>query len=78
VVTLNGTCNATSLLHFHISAFQRTCAVPGMPLFCSSVTSFFRGTLFRYFLNDFEMIPVAHIIMGTIFILLYIYVPFLL
>ena len=44
------------------------CAVPNMAVFCSSLISCFPGTLLRYFLNDFETVPVAHIITGTTFV----------
>ena len=44
------------------------CAVPNMAVFCSSLTSWIPGTLLRYFLNDFEMVPVAPIITGITFV----------
>ena len=44
------------------------CALPNMDVFCSSLISCFPGTLFRYFLNDFEMLPVAPIITGITFV----------
>jgi hypothetical protein len=59
-----------NLLHFYISTFRSMCAVPNMALFCSSLTSWIRGTLLRYFLNDFEMVPVAPIIIGIIIIII--------
>jgi hypothetical protein len=52
-----------NLLHFYISTFRSMCAVPNMAVFCSSLTSWIPGTLLRYFLNGFEMVPVAHIIL---------------
>ena len=58
-----------NLLHFHISTFRSMCAVPNMAVLCSSLTSWIPGTLFRYFLNGFEMIPVAPIITGITFVL---------
>ena len=42
------------------------CAVPNMAVFCSSFTSCFPGMLLTYFLNDFEIVPVAPIITGII------------
>ena len=57
-----------NLLHFYISAFRSMCAVPNMAVFCSSLTSWIPGTLLRYFLNDFEMNPVAPIITGIAFV----------
>jgi hypothetical protein len=38
--------------------------VPNMAVLCSSLTSWFPGILLTYFLNDFEMVPVAQIITG--------------
>ena len=40
------------------------CAMPNMAVFCSSFTSWFRGMLLMYFLNDFEMVPVTLVITG--------------
>ena len=51
---------ALALLHFYVSTFRSMCAVPNMAVFCSSITSWFPGMLLMYFLNDFEMVPVAH------------------
>ena len=44
------------------------CAVPNMAVFCSSLTSWFPGMLLTYFLNDFEIVPVAPIINGVTFV----------
>ena len=44
------------------------CAVPNMADFWSSLTSWFPGVLLMYFLNDFEIAPVAHIITGITFV----------
>ena len=57
-----------NLLYFYISTFRSTCAVPNMAVFCSSLTSCFPGMLFTYFLNDFEIVPVAPIITGFTFV----------
>ena len=57
-----------NLLHFYISTFHSVCAVPNMAVFCSSLISCFPGMLLRYFLNDFEMVPVAPIITGITFV----------
>ena len=56
-----------NLLHFYISTFHSVCAVPNMAVFCSSLISCFSGTLLRYFVNDFEIVPVARIITGIVF-----------
>ena len=56
-----------NLLYFYISTFRSMCAVPNVAVFCSSLTSWFRGMLLTYFLNDFEIVPVAPIITGITF-----------
>jgi hypothetical protein len=53
-----------ALSYFYISTFWSMCAVPSMAVFCSSLTSRFPGMVLTYFLNDFEMVPVAPIITG--------------
>ena len=63
---------ALALLYFYVSTFQSMCAVPYVAVFCSSFTSWFPGMLLIYFLNDFEMVPVAPIITG---ITLVVYLP---
>src|SRR5215813_9257991 len=55
---------ALALLCFYVSTFRSMCAVPNMAVFCSSLTSWFPGMLLTYFLNDFEIVPVAPIIPG--------------
>ena len=57
-----------NLLYFYISTFRIICAVPNMAVFCSSLTSYFPGMLLTYFLNDFEIVPVAPIITGITFV----------
>ena len=44
------------------------CAVPNMAVFCSSLTSCFPGMLLTYYLNDFEIVPIAPIITGITFV----------
>ena len=56
-----------NLLYFYISTFRSVCAVPNMAVLCSSFTSYLPGMLLTYFLNDFEIVPVAPIITGIIF-----------
>jgi hypothetical protein len=51
-------------LYLYVSTSRSMCAVPNMAVFCSSLTSWFPGMLITYFLNDFEMVPVALIITG--------------
>ena len=57
-----------NLLYFYISTFRCMCAVPNMAVFCSSLISCFPGMLLTYFLNDFEIVPVAPIITGITFV----------
>ena len=59
-----------NLLYFYISTFRSMCAVPNMAVFCSSLTSRFPGMLLTYFLNVFEIVPVAPIITGITLLLL--------
>ena len=59
-------------LYVYISTFRSTCAVPNMAVFCSSLISCFPGILLKYFLNDFEIVPVAPIITGITFVF---YIP---
>ena len=60
----------SNLLYFYISTFRSMCAVPNMAVFCSSLTSWFPGMLLTYFLNVFEIVPVAPIITGITFIII--------
>ena len=55
------------MLYFYISTFQIMCAVPNMAVFRSFLTSCFPGMLLTYFLNDFEIVPVAPIVTGITF-----------
>ena len=66
-VTVCATCIVTShvecFVHVYTSTFQIVCAAPSMAGFCSSLISCFPGRpkVFRYFVNDFEMVPVGPI-----------------
>ena len=44
------------------------CAVPNIAVSWSSLTSCFPGTLLTYFLNHFEIVPVAPTITGITFV----------
>jgi hypothetical protein len=59
---------ALTPLYLYVSTFRSMCAVPNMAVFCSSLTSWFPGMLLTYFLNDFEIVPVAPIITGITFV----------
>ena len=54
-----------NLLYFYISTFRSMCSLPNMVVFHSSLTSWFPGMLLTYFLNVFEIVPVARIITGN-------------
>ena len=53
-----------NLFYFYICTFRSMCAVPSMAVFCGSLTSWFPGMLLTYFINVFEIVPVAPIITG--------------
>ena len=57
-----------NLLYYYISTCRSMCEVPHMTVFCSPLASCFPGMLLRYFLNDFEIVPVALIITGINFV----------
>ena len=59
-----------NLLYFYISTFRSMCTVPNMAVFCTFLTSCFPGMLLTYFLNDFEIVPVAPIITLLLLLLL--------
>jgi hypothetical protein len=62
---------AAVLALFYISTFRSVCAVPNMAVFCSSLTSWCPGMVRTYFLNDFEMVPVAPIITGITLVFIF-------
>ena len=59
-----------NLLYFYISTFRSMCAVPNMAVSCSSLTSWFPGILLTYFLNVFEIVPVALLLLLLLLLLL--------
>ena len=69
-MVLTSLVSVLNLLYFYISTFLSMCAVPNMAVFCSSLTSWFPGMLLTYFLNVFEIVPVAPIIAGITLLLL--------
>jgi hypothetical protein len=48
-----------NVLYFYISTLQSMYAVPNMAVYCSSLMLWFPGMLFRYFLNNLEMVLIA-------------------
>jgi len=67
-VVLISLVSVLNLLYFYISTFRSMCAVPNMAVFWSSLTSCFPGILLTYFLNHFEIVPVAPIITSITFV----------
>jgi len=59
---------ALTPLYLYVSTFRSTCAVPSMVVFCSSLTSWCPSMLLTYFLNDFQIVPVAPITAGIAFV----------
>ena len=57
-----------NLLCFYISTFRSIYAVPNMAVFCTTLTSWFPVILLTYFLNYFEIVPVAPITTGITFV----------
>jgi hypothetical protein len=55
------------VLYFYISTFRGMCAVPNTAILCSSLISCLADLLLRYYLSDFEMVPVATIMTGITF-----------
>jgi len=51
-----------NVLYFYISTFRNMCAVPSMTVFCSFLNSCFPVVLLMYFVSDFEVVPVAHVV----------------
>jgi len=45
-----------NVLFFYVRTFRGICAVTNIAVFCSSLMSCLPGMLFRYFLNDFEVV----------------------
>jgi hypothetical protein len=56
-----------NISYFYISTCRSMCAVANIAVFCSSLIWYLPGVLLRYFLNDFEMVPVVPVIIGIIF-----------
>ena len=57
-----------NLLHFYISTFRSMCTMPNMAVSRSSLTSCFPGMLLTYFLNDFEIVPLAPVMTVITFV----------
>ena len=59
---------ALSLFYFYVSISPYMCVVPNLAVFCSSLTTLIPGMLLMYFMNDFEMVPVAPITLENKFL----------
>jgi len=59
-----------SILYFDISTSRSLCAVPSVVVFCCYLISCFPGILLRYCLSDFEMVPVALLLLASLLFLL--------
>ena len=71
-MVLTSLVSVLNLFYFYISTFRIMCALPNMAVSWSFLTSCFPGMLITYFLNDFEIVPVAPIITGITF---WFYIP---
>jgi hypothetical protein len=54
--------HASRVMFFYISTLQSMCAVISTAVYCSCLSSCCPGMLLRYFLQEFDMVPVAPII----------------
>jgi len=54
--------------YFYNNIFLSMFEVPNIAVFCNFFISCLPGMLFRHFLNDFEMVPVAPVISGITFV----------
>ena len=53
-----------NVLYVYISTFRSKCVVPGMAVFHSFLIMCLPGMLLRYFLNDFQIVPVVSVSTG--------------
>ena len=59
----------SNIVCFYTSTFQKVCAVPNMAIFFySSLILCFPSVLLGYFLNGFEMVPFAPVIIAITFV----------
>ena len=63
--------SALNVLYFNIDTFRITCAVPNMAVFCGFSILRFRLMLLRYFLKNFEIVPVALLTTGITFVCMF-------
>ena len=71
VFTVCATCNVILymkyVLYCYINTLQSSCVVPNVVVVCSSLKSCFPSMLLRYWLSDFEMVPIAPVHTGITF-----------
>jgi len=60
-----------NVLYFYISIFRGKCVMPHIVVFCSSLILCSPGIWLRYFLSDFEMVPVVPVITGITFVFIF-------
>ena len=53
-----------NVMHVYINTFPSMCALFSMAVFCTPIISCLTGILFRCFLNDFDVVPVAPVVTG--------------
>ena len=67
-VHANVICHGTRYVLLTLVHCEVCVQCPNMPVACSSSTLYFPSMMFRYFLNDFDMVPVGPIISGIAFV----------
>jgi len=65
VVRTGNAISRTKSMYFYISTLRSIWAVLNMAVCCIALMACFPGLLLSYFLNNFEMVSVAHIFNGN-------------
>ena len=55
-----------NVMHLYVNTFPSMCAVLSVAVFCSPITSCLIGMLFGCFLNDFDVVPVALLLLESL------------
>ena len=74
VIIFYVTCNIflpENVLYFYIRTFWGMCSVSSVATCCNSLTSCFPSMFLRYFLNDFELVPVTPVNIGVTFVFIF-------
>ena len=61
-----------NVLYFYISTYRSLCTAPSMAVFCNSLILCFPSLSLRFFLNNFEIVPVAPFTYIYIFVCVYV------